>query len=105
MGIMPAASSELKATVQERTDLVFQMLEGHLGVAVFIAHEDHGNAVRQQQRGRQVAHLALPQAKHILLGCLALRATVPAQVVVFPIPAKGSGFWFSHSKCLGCSTG
>lgn len=68
-----------------------QTLEGHLGVAVFIAHEDHGNAVRQQQRGRQVAHLALPQAKHILLGCLALRATVPAQVVVLPVPAKGSG--------------
>ena len=58
-------------------------------MAVLIAHEDHWNAVRQQQRGRQVAHLALPQAKHILLGCLALRATVPAQVVVLTIPTKG----------------
>ena len=56
-------------------------------MAVLISHEDHGDAVRQQQRGRQVAHLALPQAQHVVLGRLALCATVPGQVVVLPVPA------------------
>ena len=56
-------------------------------MAVLISHEDHGDAVRQQQRSDQVAHLALPQAQHVALGGLALRAAVPGQVVVLPIPA------------------
>ena len=42
----------------------------HLAVAVLVAHDDHRHAVREQQRCRQVAHLALAQvlrgtAEHI----------------------------------------
>lgn len=58
----------------------------YLGMAVLVAHEDHGDAVGQQQRGRQVAHLALAQPQHPLQRRVPLRAAVPAQVVVLPVP-------------------
>ena len=61
----------------------------HLGVSVFISHEDHGDAMRQQERCCQVAHLPLPQAQHIVLCRLALSTAVPGQIVVLPIPAQG----------------
>ncbi len=40
----------------------------HLGVPILVSHVDHGDAMRQQERCCQVAHLPLPQAQHILLG-------------------------------------
>ena len=74
--------------IQKRRKGSLQPLE-YLRMAVLVSHEDHGDAVRQQQRSRQVAHLALPQAQHIVLGRLALGATIPGQVVVLPISADG----------------
>ena len=58
-----------------------------LGVAILVAHEHHGHALRQQQRGRQVALLPRAQAQHARRTRWALRAAVPAQVVLLTVPA------------------
>lgn len=68
-----------------------------LGVAVLVAHEHHGHALRQQQRGRQVALLARAQAQHARRARRALGAAVPAQVVLLAVPAaRGT----AGSECL-----
>ena len=58
-----------------------------LGVPVLVAHEHHGHALRQKQRGRQVALLPRAQAQHARRARGALRAAVPAQVVLLAVPA------------------
>ena len=58
-----------------------------LGVPVLVAHEHHGHALRQQQRGCQVALLPRAQAQHARRARGALRAAVPAQVVLLAVPA------------------
>jgi hypothetical protein len=59
-------------------------------VAVLVAHEHHGHALRQQQRGGQVALLARAQAQHGRRPRRALRAAVPGQVVLLAVPARAA---------------
>ena len=51
-----------------------------------LTHEYHGGALRHHQSQHHVAHLALPQGVHPSVISLPLMPTVPAEVVIGPIP-------------------
>ena len=53
-----------------------------LAVAQLVAAAEHGNALRQQHRGQQVALLPLAQRQHMGVAGRPLHPAVPAQIVV-----------------------
>ena len=58
-----------------------------LGAPDLVAGQQHRDALRQQQRGEEVALLPRPQREHRLVVGRALDAAVPGPVVVAAVPA------------------
>lgn len=61
--------------------------KAHLGVAVLVAHHDHGHSLRQQQSSGQVAYLSGSELLDAQGFCGSLDPTVPRQVVALPVSA------------------
>ncbi len=49
-------------------------------------HQHHWRSLRHHEGQHHVAHLSLPQGIHSCITCLPLVPTVPAEVVIRPIP-------------------
>src|SRR5258705_5040508 len=69
----------------EPRDLVVlapRVVVAELRAVVLVAADEHRRALRQQQRGQEIALLALPQRAYFRVVGLALDAAVPGAVVV-----------------------
>src|SRR5262249_15981719 len=57
-----------------------------LAVPNLIAHQDHGDSQRHQRDRQEVLHLAVAQRFHAGVVGWAFHATVPAPIVIGPLP-------------------
>ena len=82
VGERPPPIVQLPVDPRQVVVLAVGVVVAALGAAQLVARQQHGDALREEQRGQQVPHLPVAQRHHLGVVGLALDAVVPGLVVV-----------------------